>query len=137
MTWVIIEDDTDIRNIVNFMCTAWGHDTLLFPDGEKAYTWVEAVDAGTVTDSLPEMALIDIRMPGYTGDVVAGRIRQSAALKDIAIVLMTAYSLSEAEYKRIMQASGADLLIRKPLPDMHKLQATLYRVLDEKKAGRL
>ncbi len=135
MTWLIVEDEEDIRNIVSFMCIAWGHQTLTFPDGGKAVEWLEQVENDSYTDDLPELALLDIRMPGYTGDVVGGRIRQTKKLKDIAIVMMTAYSLTESERHRIMTTSGADGLIMKPLPDMDVLKVRLHSILEEKKAG--
>ncbi len=77
MTWLIVEDDEDIRSIVCLMCNVWGHHTLAFSNGEKAWRWLDAVESGTYQDELPEFALLDIRMPGYTGDLVAGRIRQT------------------------------------------------------------
>lgn len=136
MTWLIVEDEEDIRNIVSFMCTAWGHQTLTFPDGGKAVAWLAEVENGTFTSELPELALLDIRMPGYTGDQVGERIRKTEKLKDIAIVMMTAFSLSESERTRVMTTSGADALIMKPLPDMDELKKRLHSILEEKKAGR-
>src|SRR5260221_13533886 len=77
---------------------------------------------------------MDIRMPGYTGDKVAARIRQTPAIKDIPIILMTAFSLTDAEIKEMMDQTGIDHLINKPLPDMEIFRTTLYRVRDERRA---
>ncbi|MBN1967486.1 MAG: response regulator [Anaerolineae bacterium] len=134
MTWLIVEDEEDIRNIVQFMAKVWGHDSIVFPDGTRAVHWLEEVDEGTYEGDLPELALLDIRMPGYTGDEVAARIRRSPALEQIAIVMMTAFSLSETEYSRVMVTGGADHLIYKPLPDMDELHYALIRILEEKRA---
>ena len=136
MTWLIVEDEEDIRNIVSIMCQAWGHPTITFPDGNKAFSWLDEVEAGTFTGTLPEMALLDIRMPGPTGDKIAERIRQTAPIKDIAVVMMTAFSLSQDDKERLLTVCGADKLIRKPLPDMDELKNTLHTVLESKKNGR-
>lgn len=132
MTWLIVEDEEDIRNIVSVMFNFWGHDTLVFPDGNKASQWLDTVSAGEYTGSLPELALLDIRMPGLTGDRIAERIRQIDSLKQMAVVMMTAYALSETEKQRIMEVSGADSMIKKPLPDMDELNSTLHQILASK-----
>lgn len=137
MTWLIVEDDEDIRNIVRLMCNAWGHPTLVFPNGEKAWSWLDDVENGTFQDELPEFALLDIRMPGYTGDLVAERIRKTQQLQDIPIVMMTAYALTQKNLEQIMTTSGADKLVMKPLPDMNDLETILHSVLEDKKAGRI
>lgn len=137
MTWLIVEDEEDIRNIVSIMCNFWGHETITFPDGNTASEWLDAVAAGTYSEELPELALLDIRMPGPTGDRLAARIRQIDPLKEMAIIMMTAYVLSDSEKSRIMTVSGADDLIKKPLPDMDELNITLHQILDKKRAAQL
>lgn len=137
MTWLIVEDEEDIRNIVSIMCNFWGHETIVFPDGNKASEWLDSVSTGTYSGELPELALLDIRMPGPTGDQLAERIRQIDPLKEMAIIMMTAYVLSDSEKARIMSVSGADHLIKKPLPDMDELQVTLNNVLKQKRTAQL
>jgi CheY-like chemotaxis protein len=134
LTWLLVEDDTDIRNVVAVMISVWGEKPLSFADGNAAWAWLDSVADGTFTGELPELALMDIRMPGYSGDKVAARIRQTPPIKDIPIILMTAFSLSEAEIKVMMEQAGIDHLINKPLPDMLDFKAILYRVRDERRA---
>jgi CheY-like chemotaxis protein len=134
VTWLLVEDDNDIRNVVAVMMSVWGEKPLPFPDGGAAWQWLDKVDAGTVTTDLPELALMDIRMPGYTGDKVAARIRQISALKDIPIILMTAFSLTDSEIKEMLDQNGIDYLINKPLPDMEDFRSKLYQVRDERRA---
>ena len=134
MTWLLVEDDTDIRNVVEVMISVWGEKPLTFADGNAAWAWLDKVEGGTFTGELPELALMDIRMPGHTGDKIAARIRQTEALKDIAIILMTAFSLSETEIKTMTDQSGIDHLLNKPLPDMDIFRSTLYQVRDTRRA---
>ncbi|MEP7286469.1 MAG: response regulator [Chloroflexota bacterium] len=134
MGWLLVEDDTDIRNVVAVMMSVWGEKPLPFPDGNAAWAWLDSVANGTFTGELPELALMDIRMPGYTGDKIAARIRQTSAIKDIPIILMTAFSLNDSEVKQMIDQTGIDYLINKPLPDMEDFRSTLYRVRDDKRA---
>jgi CheY-like chemotaxis protein len=134
VTWLLVEDDNDIRNVVAVMMSVWGEKPLSFADGNAAWTWLDSVVGGTFTGELPDLALMDIRMPGYTGDKVAARIRQTPGIKDIPVILMTAFSLSDAEVQSMMEEAGIDHLINKPLPDMEIFRSTLYRVRDERRA---
>src|ERR1051326_1798050 len=88
VTWLLVEDDTDIRNVVAVMMSVWGEKPLPFADGGAAWDWLDSVANGTFKGELPELALMDIRMPCYTGDKIAARIRQTPQIKDIPIILM-------------------------------------------------
>src|SRR5262249_12653642 len=107
------------------MMSVWGEKPLPFPDGNAAWTWLDSVANGKFTGELPDLALMDIRMPGYTGDKLAARIRETPGIKDIPIILMTAFSLTEAEVRVMMDQAGVDQLISKPLPDMDVFRTTL------------
>ena len=133
MHWLIAEDEADIRMLVSTMATAWGHIPMPFESGQKAMDFLDKVEKGEHTSPLPEFALMDIRMPGYRGDEVAARIRQTAAVKDIPIVLMTAFVLTEEEMRQMKAASGVDQIINKPLPDFMKLKQILEDVISNKK----
>jgi len=133
--WMIAEDEADIRNLVATMASVWGHTTVTFESGQKAWDWMDTVENGTYNNSLPEFALMDIRMPGYRGDEVASRIRKISAIADIPIVLMTAFVLSEEERQDMMRKSGVDSVINKPLPEFGELRTLLQDVIDKKNNG--
>jgi len=133
VSWLLVEDDADIRNVVAVMMQLWGEKPLPLPDGNAAWTWLDNLNNGTFKGELPELALLDIRMPGHTGDQIAARIRQTDSIKNIPIILMTAFTLSDTETQSVMQRSGGDRLIKKPLPDMDEFRATLYQTRDEKR----
>lgn len=131
MHWLIAEDEADIRNLVAAMCKAWGHTTLTFESGQKVWDWLDEVEAGSV-NSLPDFALMDIRMPGYRGDEVAKRIRQTEALGNIPIVLMTAFVLTEDEKYKMQAVSGVDHIINKPLPEFSELKRLLEEIINSR-----
>jgi len=130
--WIVVEDEDDIRNIVKFMFEAWGHTPLEFRDGNQAFQWLDKVESGDYGGDLPELALMDIRMPGPRGNEIARRIRSIDALSRIPIVLMTAFSLNESERQAMFTECGVDHIIHKPLPDFFELKQLLEKIHAEK-----
>ena len=132
VNWLIAEDETDIRNLVGIMCTVWGHTPLAFESGQKVWDWLDQVESGEVATGLPEFALMDIRMPGRRGSELAQRIRTIDKIKDIPIVLMTAFVLGDEEIARLKEENGVDHVINKPLPDFDALGITLHDIIKKK-----
>ena len=135
MHWLIVEDEADIRNLVATMAQVWGHTPIVFESGQRAWEWLDSVDNGSYTNPMPQFALMDIRMPGYRGDEVAARIRQTPALAHIPMVLMTAFVLSDDERKSMMRQSGVDDIINKPLPDFISLKGLLEGIIARKQGA--
>jgi len=135
LNWLIAEDETDIRNLVSMMTTVWGHTPMAFETGQKVWDWLETVENGQFTGKLPEFALMDIRMPGYRGNEIAARIRKVEKIKQIPIVLMTAFVMSDDERNTMMKESGVDQVINKPLPDIMQLHKLLHDIIANKQSG--
>lgn len=132
-TWMVVEDEPGIYEMVLGMYEYWGFDGLAFVNGEDAVAWIDHVDQGHFSGELPELVLMDIRLPGnIDGDGVAARLRQSPHLNGMVIVLMTAYRLSPSQEKEIMKRSKANLLLYKPLPAFKDLQRSLLTLLDKR-----
>jgi CheY-like chemotaxis protein len=128
-TYMVVEDEPDLYEMLTAMSTVLGVDEVAFATGEEAVTWIEEVDAGLFQGNLPILALLDIRLPGeIDGVMVAERLRISGALKQIAVVLMTAYHLTPEQEQSYKQRAGADLLIYKPLPSLPELRDLLHNV---------
>jgi len=136
-TWMVVEDEPDFYELVLVIYDTLGVDGLAFTHGEEAVRWIEDVDAGqlvTTTDELPQLVLLDIRLPGKISGIDVGRrLRESHVLGNIAIVLMTAYKLSHKDEKYIMAQAGCDLLLYKPLPKLGDFR----RIMDEVVAQRM
>ncbi|MEM6530514.1 MAG: response regulator [Chloroflexota bacterium] len=128
---MIAEDEADIRNLVAMMAQAWGHQPITFETGQKAWDFLDEIEAGSYGGPVPEFALMDHRMPGKKGGEIAHRIRTIPAIQHIPVVLMTAYTLDDTE-RADMLTDGADRIISKPLPDFAELQGLLQMVIDEK-----
>jgi CheY-like chemotaxis protein len=136
-TWMAVEDEADISEVVMSMFEAWGFSGLCFSDGNEAIAWIDQVDAGLVNEELPELAMIDIRLPTSSGPKIGARIRNSKKLGNIAVVLITAYRLNHAEQAQILLESDADSIIYKPLPDMPQLRSTLDNILAARKGNKV
>jgi len=133
-TWMVVEDEPDIYEVLLAMFEMWGIEGVAFVDGEEAAAWIEDVDKTRFQGELPELALLDIRLPGnISGPMVGERLRKSPVLGEVAIVLSTAYKLSTDEEKQVILQAGADKLIYKPLPKFNELQRMLEEVIAQRR----
>ena len=128
-TWLLVEDEPDLHEVLLALCNLWQIDGIAFKNGETVLDWIERVEAGDFDDYLPKLALLDIRLPNASGLDISARLRQSKRLKDMAIVLMTAYHLSPEDERAALEKSVADLLMYKPLPSVIELRNILDGVL--------
>ena len=130
---MVVEDEPDIYEVLLAMFEMWGIDGVAFVDGEEAVAWIEDVDNGRFRGELPELALLDIRLPGnISGPMVAKRLRSSSILGEVAIVLNTAYKLNVEEAAKVMAEADADELMYKPLPKFNELQQRLETVIAQR-----
>ncbi|MGQ9888049.1 MAG: response regulator [Aggregatilineales bacterium] len=129
-TWMVVEDEPDLYEMVLAMYETMGINGVAFLNGEDAVDWLDDVDAGVVDANLPQLALLDIRLPGaISGTQIGARIRASQRLGHIPIVLMTAYRLTPTQMDEALKEAGADLLIYKPLPTIDEFQRLMFDVL--------
>ena len=136
-TWMVVEDEPDIYEVLLAMFGIWGIEGVAFVDGEEAVAWISDVDNKRFQGELPELALLDIRLPGeINGPAVGERLRKSEVLGDIAVVLTTAYKLTPKEEKAMIKQAGADRLIYKPLPKFSELQTLLENTIAERHAAK-
>jgi CheY-like chemotaxis protein len=126
---MVVEDEPDLYDTLLALFEIWSIDGVAFTNGTDAIKWVDDVDHGVVDTNLPELALLDLRLPGAPGQEIGKRLRQSKILKDITIVLMTTYHLSLEEEKAVITTAGADTLIYKPLPAPAEFRALLQRTI--------
>jgi CheY-like chemotaxis protein len=132
---MVVEDEPDIYEVLLAMFEMWGIEGAAFVDGEEAVAWIDDADKGFAPGELPELALLDIRLPGnISGPAVGERLRKSPPLSNVAIVLITAYKLSPEAEKKVIEEAGADRLLYKPLPKFHELKRILEDVIADRRA---
>ena len=134
-TWMVVEDEPDIYDVLLAMFEIWGIEGVAFVDGPEALAWVDSVDEGKVRGDLPELAILDIRLPESSGPEVGKRLRESPILKNMAIILITAYHLNSDEEKKAKEVAQADKLMYKPLPAMPELRKVLDDLIALRKNG--
>jgi CheY-like chemotaxis protein len=135
---MVVEDEPDIYEVLLAMFEMWGIEGVAFVDGEEAVRWIEDVDRGRFPGELPELAILDIRLPGtISGPMVGERLRQSLSLKNMTIVLTTAYKLSVDEEDAVIKQANADRLIYKPLPKFNELKLLLEELISRRRNGKM
>jgi CheY-like chemotaxis protein len=132
-TWMVVEDEPDLYDTLLALFEIWSIDGVAFTNGTDAIKWIDDVDKGDTDTNIPELAILDIRLPGATGPEIGARLRKSPVLKDIAIVLMTAYHLAPTGEKEVIAQAQADSLLYKPLPAPPEFQTLLKKAIDRRR----
>lgn len=101
---LVADDDVDIRDLVEFKLSTLGHDVTAVGDGQAA------IDACRV--ERPDLAVLDVMMPGVTGLDAIRAIRADPALADLPVILLTARA-QESDVETGFDC-GADDYITKP-----------------------
>lgn len=109
-TVLLIEDNDDGREMMATMLEAWDYTVLQAADGLAGVALAHT--------NAPQVALIDIGLPGIDGYEVARRLRQMDTTAAIKMIALTGYGLAE-DQKRVLEA-GFDLHLVKPV-DMDAL----------------
>ena len=113
---LLIEDNDDGREMMATMLASFGYPVLQAGDG------LEGVRVACA--ERPDVALVDIGLPGIDGYEVARRLRQEAATHGIRLIALTGYGLAE-DQRRVLEA-GFDLHLVKPV----ELNALLEQLAD-------
>lgn len=130
--WLIVEDDLNIRMMLSAMLTLWDVTPLAFRNGHEAMGWLDQVEAGAVEkDQIPQLALLDIRLPGPQGYDIAYRLRNLPQTAEIPIAMMTAYRLTQEERDYIETKAYPELFIPKPLPAPDDLRLILQGLVPQ------
>ena len=113
---LIVEDDSDVRTLMEKKLRELGHEVEGFRDGEDG--------AAAIASRLPELALIDLGLPGIDGYEVANRVRDAVGDQ---VYLVALSGFGQPEDKRRALEAGFDEHITKPA-DVRALNDLLGRV---------
>ena len=104
MIWCV-EDDASIRDIEVYALRSTGFEACGFADGAAFWQALQ-------TEEQPELVVLDVMLPGVDGMELLRRMRASATLRRIPVVMATAKG---AEYEKIQGLDlGADYYLAKP-----------------------
>jgi len=101
---LVVDDTVDTANSFSMLLNAHGHETRMAHDGLAAVQ--------IAAEFHPEIALLDIGLPGLDGYEVARRIRRQAGGSDIVLIALTGYG--QDSDKQTSSAAGFDHHMVKP-----------------------
>jgi DNA-binding response OmpR family regulator len=105
MRILVADDDEAIRDLVEAVLRAAGHDVVTAADGLEAWASFER--------DHPEMLVLDWQMPGLSGVELCEKVRKSATGQHTFILMATARGATD-DLRRVLGA-GADDYLSKPL----------------------
>ncbi|CRM49328.1 EAL domain-containing response regulator [Pseudomonas sp. 58 R 3] len=104
-TLLIVDDEPQVRKLLETLLQHEGYQTLSASSGEEALQ--------LVAQQPPDLILLDIMMPGMDGYEVASQLKGNAATANIPIIMLTALSESEARISGL--ETGAEEFLSKPV----------------------
>ena len=114
----IADDEKNIRDLLGKFLEDAGHEVRLFENGDSLLTELD--------NSVPDIVVLDVMMPGIDGFTACGRIRK--AYPDITIILLTARD-TDADFMTGFMA-GCDDYLTKPFSPL-KLTLKVNAILSK------
>jgi DNA-binding NtrC family response regulator len=117
-TILVVDDEASQRDLLGGFAATLGYSVREACSGEEALE--------SIRESLPDMVLLDVRLPGINGIETLSQIRVMAA--ELPVLLVTAF----ADLRQAVAAmkGGADDYLSKPV-DLDELRAAIVDVLGE------
>ena len=116
---LVAEDEPDIRDLIAFTLRFAGHDVVTVGNG------VEAIERAP--EVLPDLILMDVRMPRMTGYEACQRLKADPAVQHIPVVFLSAKG-QDTEIRIGMDAGASDYLLKPFAPN--ELTEHVTRLLD-------
>ncbi|HLA97663.1 MAG TPA: response regulator [Anaerolineales bacterium] len=115
---LIAEDERDIRDLITFTLRFAGHEVVATSNGEEAY--------GAAQKLLPDLILLDVRMPRMTGYETCEKLKSSEPTQNIPVVFLSAKG-QESEVQTGIRAGALEYIIKPFAPDQltERVQAIL------------
>lgn len=123
---LLVEDNPANLELVSYLLQAWGHSVLIAENG------LEGLELAR--QAHPDLIVSDLRMPVMDGFEMLRHIREDAALNDVPVIAVTAFSMS-GDQTRVMLA-GFDGYISKPIvPETFVEEIEAYLEVGRRKTG--
>ena len=101
---LIVDDEADIIEILQFVLEAQGYECITALDGEEGLKLAR--------ESYPDLIILDVMMPKMNGYKVSRLLKFDEKYKNIPILMITARA--QDKDKEIGEETGADEYITKP-----------------------
>lgn len=119
MRIVVIEDEEDIRKLIEYALSTQGFEVSTFEKGSDFFK----------TEIIPDIILLDIMLPGMNGQEILKKIRDNTKFDNTLVIMLTAKS-AEMDVVSCLEA-GADDYIKKPFGVMElisRVKAHIRRI---------
>lgn len=105
---LIAEDERDIRDLITFTLRFAGHEVLGTSNGEEALE--------TALKEVPDLILLDVRMPRMTGYEACKQIKANKKTGHIPVVFLSAKG-QESEVQAGMEAGAQEYILKPFAPE--------------------
>ncbi len=119
---LIAEDERDIRDLITFTLRFAGHEVIATSNGEEAFQ--------TAIKEIPDLILLDVRMPRMNGYEACANIKANQATQNIPIIFLSAKG-QENEVKTGIEAGAEEYILKPFSPD--QLTERITQVLGRQK----
>jgi CheY-like chemotaxis protein len=118
---LIAEDERDIRELVNFSLQFGGFTVVQAANGAEAVEQAQK--------ELPDLILMDVRMPKMTGYEACRQMKSMPELRDIPVVFLSAKG-QESEIQTGLEVGAEEYILKPFAPDelVKQVQVVLDRV---------
>ena len=105
---LIAEDERDIRDLITFTLSFAGHQVTAASNG------AEAVEKAL--QIIPDLILMDVRMPRMTGYEACKRMKEEDSIKHIPVAFLSAKG-QETEVQTGLEAGAVEYILKPFSPD--------------------
>ena len=105
---LIAEDERDIRDLITFTLRFAGHEVVAATNGEEAYE--------KALKEIPDLILMDVRMPRMTGYEACKRIKAEESIKNIPVAFLSAKG-QESEVQTGLEVGAVEYILKPFSPD--------------------
>ena len=123
---LVVDDAVDNLAMISLALQQQGYQVVTAANGEDAVS--------VAKQTLPNLILMDINLPGLDGLGATRRIRESEGLRDVPIVAVTA--LGTEGFQRAAYDAGVAGYLTKPL-DLDRMNQLIARLLSPSGSGSL
>jgi len=115
---LVAEDERDIRDLITFLLTYSGYMVVASPNGEEAVRQAKM--------EIPDLILMDVRMPRMTGYEACAMMKTDPRLKDVPVIFLSAKG-QDSEIQAGLQVGADEYLLKPFAPDqlIQRIQMTL------------
>ena len=105
---LIVEDEQDIQDLIAFTLRFHGHEVITAGDGEEACQIAPQV--------MPDLIMMDVRMPKMTGYEACKRIKANKQLEQIPVVFLSAKG-RDTEIQAGLDAGAVEYILKPFAPE--------------------